>query len=105
MAPLIKSKKDLASLIVIYDDIDLALGRMPYLLQTARAAGTTALGSIIKSLKTEEFPAYPRGHRASHAYGQVEKKPQGEKAHARFPAERIQGAGTRRTEKNLEESG
>ncbi|MES3032135.1 MAG: aminoacyl-tRNA hydrolase [Patescibacteria group bacterium] len=82
VAPLIKSKKDLASLVVIYDDIDLPLGKIKISFNRS-AGGHNGLGSIIKALKSEEFlrirvglsPATPKG---------VVKKPKGEKAVLNF---------------------
>jgi PTH1 family peptidyl-tRNA hydrolase len=77
VAPLIKSKKDLKDLVVIYDDIDLPLGKMKISFNRS-SGGHNGLGSVIKSLKSEEFlrirvgisPATPKG---------VVKKPKGEK--------------------------
>lgn len=82
VAPLIKSKKDLAGLVVIYDDIDLPLGKIKISFNRS-AGGHNGLGSIIKALKSEEFlrirvgisPATPKG---------VVKKPKGEKAVLNF---------------------
>ena len=78
VAPFIKSKKDLKDLLVIYDDIDLPLGKMKISFNRS-SGGHNGLGSIIKSLKSEEFlririciaPATPKG---------AAKKPKGEKA-------------------------
>jgi PTH1 family peptidyl-tRNA hydrolase len=82
VAPLIKSKKDLKDLVVIYDDIDLPLGKMKISFNRS-SGGHNGLGSIIKHLKSEEFlririgisPATPKG---------VVKKPKGEKAVLNF---------------------
>ena len=82
VAPLVKSKKDLADLVVIYDDIDLPLGKIKISFNRS-SGGHNGLGSIIKSLKSEEFlrirvgisPATPKG---------VVKKPKGEKAVLNF---------------------
>lgn len=82
VAPLIKSKKDLAQLVVIYDDIDLPLGKMKISFNRS-SGGHNGLGSVIKALKSEEFlrirvgisPATPKG---------VVKKPKGEKAVLNF---------------------
>ena len=82
VAPLIKTKKDLENLVVIYDDIDLPLGKIKISFNRS-AGGHNGLGSIIKALKSEEFlrirvgvsPATPKG---------VVKKPKGEKAVINF---------------------
>ncbi|MFA6300744.1 MAG: aminoacyl-tRNA hydrolase [Candidatus Paceibacterota bacterium] len=82
VAPLIKSKKDLKDLVVIYDDIDLPLGKMKISFNRS-SGGHNGLGSIIKSLKSEEFlrirvgisPVTPKG---------IVKKPKGEKAVLNF---------------------
>ncbi|MFA5778221.1 MAG: aminoacyl-tRNA hydrolase [Candidatus Paceibacterota bacterium] len=82
VAPLVKSKKDLKDLVVIYDDIDLPLGKIKISFNRS-SGGHNGLGSIIKSLKSEEFlrirvgisPATPKG---------VVKKPKGEKAVLNF---------------------
>ena len=82
VAPLVKTKKDLQQLIVIYDDIDLPLGKMK-ISYNRSSGGHNGLGSIIKALKSEEFlrirvgisPATPKG---------VAKKPKGEKAVINF---------------------
>jgi len=82
VAPFIKSKKDLKDLVVIYDDIDLPLGKMKISFNRS-SGGHNGLGSVIKSLKSEEFlririgisPATPKG---------VVKKPKGEKAVLNF---------------------
>jgi PTH1 family peptidyl-tRNA hydrolase len=77
VAPLVKTKKDLANLVVIYDDIDLPLGKMKISFNRS-SGGHRGLQSIIRALKSEEFlririgvsPATPKG---------VVKKPAGEK--------------------------
>jgi PTH1 family peptidyl-tRNA hydrolase len=82
VAPLVKTKKDLAELVVIYDDIDLPLGKMKISFNRS-SGGHNGVGSIIKALKSEEFlririgisPATPKG---------VVKKPKGEKAVLNF---------------------
>ena len=82
VAPLIKSKKDLENLVVVYDDIDLPLGKIKISFNRS-AGGHNGLASIIKSVKSEEFlririgisPATPKG---------VVKKPKGEKAVLNF---------------------
>ena len=82
VAPLVKTKKDLSELIVIYDDIDLPLGKIKISFNRS-SGGHNGLGSIIKMLKSEEFlrirvgisPATPKG---------IVKKPKGEKAVLNF---------------------
>ncbi len=82
MAHLVKAKKDLKDLVVIYDDIDLPLGKIKISFNRS-AGGHNGLGSVIKALKSEEFlrirvgisPATPKG---------VVKKPKGEKAVLNF---------------------
>ena len=82
VAPLVKSKKDLADLVVIYDDVDLPLGKIKISFNRS-SGGHNGLNSIIKALKSEEFlrirvgisPATPKG---------VVKKPKGEKAMLNF---------------------
>ncbi|OGI93914.1 hypothetical protein A3A03_01940 [Candidatus Nomurabacteria bacterium RIFCSPLOWO2_01_FULL_40_18] len=82
VAPLVKTKKDLKDLVVIYDDIDLPLGKIKISFNRS-AGGHNGLGSVIKALKSEEFlrirvgisPATPKG---------VVRKPKGEKAVLNF---------------------
>ncbi len=65
---LIKSKKDLKNLIVIYDDLDLPLGTMKISFNRGDG-GHNGLASIIKAVKSREFtrvrigisPATPKG--------------------------------------------
>src|SRR3989338_5641814 len=82
IAPLIKTKKDLENLVVVYDDIDLPLGKIKISFNHS-SGGHNGLGSVIKSLKSEEFlrvrvgisPATPKG---------IIRKPKGEKAILNF---------------------
>ena len=82
VAPFVKSKKDLENLVVIYDDVDLPLGKIKISFNRS-SGGHNGLNSIIKALKSQEFlrirvgisPATPKG---------VVKKPKGEKAMLNF---------------------
>jgi PTH1 family peptidyl-tRNA hydrolase len=82
VAPLIKSPKDLKDLIVIYDDIDLPLGSMKISFNRS-SGGHNGLGSIIKSLKSEEFLRVRIGITPATPSGKI-KKPKGEKAVLNF---------------------
>jgi PTH1 family peptidyl-tRNA hydrolase len=82
VAPLVKSKKDLNNLIVIYDDIDLPLGKMKISFNRS-SGGHNGLGSIIKSLKSEEFLRIRVGITPVTPTGKL-KKPKGEKAVLNF---------------------
>jgi PTH1 family peptidyl-tRNA hydrolase len=78
----IKTKKDLKDLVVIYDDIDLPLGKIKISFNHS-SGGHNGLESVIKRLKSQEFlrirvgisPATPKG---------IVKKPKGEKAVLNF---------------------
>lgn len=82
VAKALAGKKALKDLIVIYDDIDLPLGKMKISFNRS-AGGHNGLASVIKALKSEEFvririgisPATPKG---------IVKKPIGEKAVINF---------------------
>ncbi|MFZ1019765.1 MAG: aminoacyl-tRNA hydrolase [Minisyncoccia bacterium] len=82
VAPLIKTKKDLENLVVIYDDIDLPLGKMKISFNRS-SGGHNGLGSIIKHLKSEEFLRIRIGISPATSKGVV-KKPKGEKAVLNF---------------------
>ncbi len=82
VAPLVKAKKDLKDLIVIYDDIDLPLGKIKISFNRS-AGGHNGLGSIIKSLKSEEFLRIRVGITPATPKGSV-KKPKGEDAVLKF---------------------
>ncbi len=82
VAPLVKSKKDLENLVVIYDDIDLPLGKMKISFNRS-SGGHNGLGSIIKSLKSQEFLRIRIGISPATPSGKI-KKPQGEKEVLKF---------------------
>ncbi len=82
VAPLIKNKKDLADLVVIYDDIDLPLGKMKISFNRS-SGGHNGLGSIIKALKSQEFLRIRIGIAPATPSGKI-KKPKGEKAVINF---------------------
>jgi len=82
VASLIKTKKDLANLIVIYDDIDLPLGKIKISFNRS-SGGHNGLGSIIRALKSEEFLRIRVGIAPATPSGKI-KKPQGEKAMINF---------------------
>src|ERR1035437_8460340 len=82
VAPLVKSKKDLKDLIVIYDDIDLPLGKMKISFNRS-SGGHNGLGSVIKALKSEEFLRIRIGIAPETPTGKL-RKPKGEKAVLNF---------------------
>ena len=82
VAPSIKTKKDLENLVVIYDDIDLPLGKIKISFNRS-SGGHNGLGSIIKSLKSQEFLRIRIGICPSTPSGKL-KKPAGEKAVLNF---------------------
>jgi PTH1 family peptidyl-tRNA hydrolase len=72
VAPLIKSKEDLKDLVVIYDDIDLPIGKMKISFNRS-SGGHNGLGSIIKALKSEEFVRIRIGISPSTPSGKTKK--------------------------------
>ena len=82
VAPLIKSKKDLKDLVVIYDDIDLPLGKMKISFDRS-SGGHNGLESIIKKLKSREFVRIRIGIAPTTPSGKI-KKPKGEDATLKF---------------------
>ena len=76
VAPLIKSKKDLTQLVVIYDDIDLPLGKIKISFNRS-SGGHNGVESIIKSVKSREFARIRIGICPTTPTGKT-KKPQGE---------------------------
>ena len=77
VVPLVKSKKDLKDLVVIYDDIDLPIGKMKISFNRS-SGGHNGLQSIIKALKSEEFLRIRIGIAPRAPSGKI-KKPTGEK--------------------------
>lgn len=82
VAPLVKSKKDLENLIVIYDDIDLPLGKIKISFNRS-AGGHNGMKSIIKAVKSEEFVRIRIGITPATPTGKM-KKPHGEKDVLKF---------------------
>lgn len=78
VVPVIKSKKDLAQLVVIYDDMDLPVGKIK-ISHNRSSGGHRGLESIIKKLKSEEFTRIRVGISPATPSGKL-KKPKGEKA-------------------------
>ena len=76
--PHITSTKDLASLVVVYDDLDLPIGRIKISFDRGDG-GHNGLASIIKSVKSREFVRVRVGV-SPHTPGGKLKKPSGEKA-------------------------
>lgn len=74
----VKSKKDAARLIVIYDDLDLPLGAMK-ISWNRGSGGHNGLESVIKALKTREFLRLRIGISPGTPSGKI-KKPIGDKA-------------------------
>ena len=82
VAPLVKSKKDLQDLVVIYDDIDLPLGKMKISFNHS-SGGHNGLNSVIKALKSQEFLRIRVGISPATPSGKI-RKPKGEKAVLNF---------------------
>lgn len=76
--PLVKVKKDLENLVVVYDDLDLPLGRVKISFDRS-SGGHNGLGDIIKVLKSTAFLRIRIGV-SPHTPGGKLKKPSGEKA-------------------------
>lgn len=76
--PLVATKKDLDKVVVMYDDLDLPIGRIKLSFNRS-SGGHNGLGSIIKSVKSEEFLRIRVGI-SPHTPGGKIKKPTGEKA-------------------------
>lgn len=78
VAKIIKSKKAAEKLIVIYDDLDLALGTMKISFNRS-SGGHRGVESIIKALKTEAFIRIRIGISPATPSGKL-KKPKGDTA-------------------------
>ena len=76
--PFIKVKKDLEKLVVMYDDLDLPIGRIKISFNRS-SGGHNGVESIIKSVKSQEFVRVRVGI-SPHTPGGKTKKPTGEKA-------------------------
>ena len=72
VASLVKSKKDLKDLVVIYDDVDLPLGKIRISFNRS-SGGHNGLGSVIKALKSEEFVRIRIGISPSTPSGKTKK--------------------------------
>ena len=82
VAPLIKSKKDLKDLVIIYDDMDLPAGKIKISFDRS-SGGHNGLESVIKALKSQEFLRIRVGISPSTPSGKL-KKPKGEQAVLKF---------------------
>ena len=78
LAPAVTSEKKAKNLIMIYDDLDLALGKIK-ISYNRSAGGHRGLDSIIKALKTEAFVRIRVGISPVTASGKL-KKPVGEES-------------------------
>ena len=78
VAPLVKSKKAAREVVVIYDDLDLPIGKFKISFNRG-SGGHNGIESIIKSLKTREFVRVRVGISPETPSGKL-KKPSGEKA-------------------------
>lgn len=80
--PFIKTKKDLENLVVVYDDIDLPLGKIKISFNRS-SGGHNGLESIIRAVKSQEFVRIRVGLAPSTPSGKT-KKPKGEQAVLKF---------------------
>lgn len=77
VAPFVKVKKDLESLVVLYDDLDIPIGSIK-ISHNRSAGGHNGLGSIIKAVKSEAFARIRIGITPTTPGGKL-KRPTGEK--------------------------
>ena len=82
VAKIIKSKKVAQNLIVVYDDLDLALGSIK-ISYNKSSGGHRGVESVIKAIKTQEFIRIRIGIAPTTPTGKL-KKPQGEEAVLKF---------------------
>jgi len=82
IGPLVKNKKDLQKLIVIYDDLDLPAGTMKISFNKS-SGGHNGLESIIKKLKSQEFVRIRVGISPITPSGKI-RKPKGEEKIIKF---------------------
>ena len=82
VAKALAGKKALKDLIIIYDDIDLPIGKIKISFNRS-AGGHNGLASVIKAVKSEEFVRIRIGISPSTPKGIV-RKPKGEKAVLNF---------------------
>lgn len=78
----IKSKKDLNNFVVIYDDIDIPLGKIKISFNRS-SGGHNGLESIIKAVKSQEFVRIRIGICPTTEAGKI-KKPKGEEKILKF---------------------
>ncbi len=78
----IKEKKDLKNFIVVYDDMDLPLGKIKISFDRS-SGGHNGLENIIKNVKSQEFVRIRIGVSGATAKG-VAKKPKGEEKVLKF---------------------
>ncbi len=78
----IKEKKDLKNFIVVYDDMDLPMGKIKISFDRS-SGGHNGLENIIKAVKSQEFVRIRIGVSPSNTKG-VAKKPKGEEKVLKF---------------------
>lgn len=72
VAPYIKSEKDLAKLVVVYDELDLPIGKIKISFNRS-SGGHNGMNSIIKVVKSEEFVRIRIGVSPSTPTGKLKK--------------------------------